>query len=406
MKIKHLCAVLLLAFTASSALGATSFTEAEDQLWTNANNWSTLWLPASDETTHIGGMSGAYADVTCIIPAGSSVSSGELRVGYNVNGTLIIEEGATLTTTGHTQLGAGTDGTGLGTAVINGNLYAAGWAFSVGGNGPGDVTIGPNAVVTIDSAVNIGQTYQESGGYDTFINQTGGLLDIAGVVQLKARDGASVHYKISGGTINTGVEKKWFTLGGTFEVGGQATISASPRFYAPSDGEVILKFSGTDPLLTVDGGPNFGINALTYIDVSELTLSTADAWVPVLSAIYIMNSDYVVLDPNTGAEWSMQVSGGNIELMYAGGRIMGDVNLSGYVDDDDLSLLLANWVIGDEWGEGDLNENGIVNDDDLSLLLANWGAGSSPAPEAVPEPASALILLLGLPFLARRRMQR
>ncbi len=84
-------------------------------------------------------------------------------------------------------------------------------------------------------------------------------------------------------------------------------------------------------------------------------------------------------------------------------RTLGDVDLSGLVDDNDLSLLLANWSIGDEWGEGDLNDDGTVDDDDLSLLLANWGAGSSPAPEAVPEPATLSLLILGGYGLILRR---
>jgi hypothetical protein len=86
------------------------------------------------------------------------------------------------------------------------------------------------------------------------------------------------------------------------------------------------------------------------------------------------------------------------------GPQMGDVNLSTCVDDDDLSLLLANWSIGTTWGTGDLNGDLTVDDDDLSLLLANWGAGCSPAPEAVPEPATMLLLALGgLGALLRRR---
>ena len=44
---------------------------------------------------------------------------------------------------------------------------------------------------------------------------------------------------------------------------------------------------------------------------------------------------------------------------------------------------------GDEWGEGDFNAGLTVDDNDLSLLLANWGAGCSSAGEAIPEPASA-----------------
>ncbi len=85
------------------------------------------------------------------------------------------------------------------------------------------------------------------------------------------------------------------------------------------------------------------------------------------------------------------------------GRIVGDCDLSGCVDDDDLSLLLANWGVGTTWGTGDLDESGTVDDDDLSLLLANWGTGCSPAGEAVPEPATLSLLVLGGLALIRRR---
>ncbi len=58
------------------------------------------------------------------------------------------------------------------------------------------------------------------------------------------------------------------------------------------------------------------------------------------------------------------------------GTAYGDANLNGYVDDDDLSLLLANWLIGRKWRVGNFIDNDpsnvTVNDDDLSLLLANW----------------------------------
>ena len=96
-------------------------------------------------------------------------------------------------------------------------------------------------------------------------------------------------------------------------------------------------------------------------------------------------------------------------LMYAAAavapeEIMGDCDLSGCVDDDDLSLLLANWVYGDEWGEGDLNGSGNVDDDDLSLLLANWGAGCSipGGGDPIPEPVTAVLLAMGASVLISR----
>ena len=77
----------------------------------------------------------------------------------------------------------------------------------------------------------------------------------------------------------------------------------------------------------------------------------------------------------------------------------GDADDDGDVDDDDLSLLLANW--GSETAtcaQGEFSETPPVNDDDLSLLLANW-TGALPA--AVPEPAT-LVLLIPAAVLIRR----
>ena len=54
----------------------------------------------------------------------------------------------------------------------------------------------------------------------------------------------------------------------------------------------------------------------------------------------------------------------------------------------------------------DVNLSGSVDDDDLSLLLAHWGAGCSPGPgaETVPEPSATLLLVVpGLIALVRKR---
>jgi hypothetical protein len=90
----------------------------------------------------------------------------------------------------------------------------------------------------------------------------------------------------------------------------------------------------------------------------------------------------------------------------------GDANLDGWVDDDDLSLLLANWQ-GDcsseplrGWGLGDFNGVAPVDDDDLSLLLANWTGSPSAVVGSVPEPTVLALLCLAWPISLRRRRQR
>ena len=92
---------------------------------------------------------------------------------------------------------------------------------------------------------------------------------------------------------------------------------------------------------------------------------------------------------------------------FATTPINGDVDKSGFVDDDDLSLLLTNWGQVTDWEHGELSGTTPVNDDDLSILLSNWHAGTPPpAPTAIPEPASAALLLLGLVGLLRQRKIR
>ena len=78
--------------------------------------------------------------------------------------------------------------------------------------------------------------------------------------------------------------------------------------------------------------------------------------------------------------------------------ILGDADMSGYVDDNDLSLLLANWGTGTEWGQGNFIDNDpaidpTVNDDDLALLLADWNQGTPPPPpaERAAPPIDALL---------------
>lgn len=83
--------------------------------------------------------------------------------------------------------------------------------------------------------------------------------------------------------------------------------------------------------------------------------------------------------------------------------VIGDVNLDGSVNSQDLGLLLNNF--GDAsslgWVGGNLNGDTLVNSADLGLLLNNFGYESLAT--AVPEPGSMSLFLLGLLFFMIRR---
>ena len=85
--------------------------------------------------------------------------------------------------------------------------------------------------------------------------------------------------------------------------------------------------------------------------------------------------------------------------------MLSDLNSNGFVDFEDLTILLANWNKDVAVELGNLVEPDItvVNFDDLTVLLADWtgpGPGASPqdalGAEAVPEPSSLALLIAAL----------
>ena len=83
----------------------------------------------------------------------------------------------------------------------------------------------------------------------------------------------------------------------------------------------------------------------------------------------------------------------------------GDATLDGVVNNDDVTVVGANYAPGfakPRWDLGDFDYNGFVDDDDVTLLgvYYNPAATPIPAPEgggvaAVPEPATWLMLTIG-----------
>ena len=100
------------------------------------------------------------------------------------------------------------------------------------------------------------------------------------------------------------------------------------------------------------------------------------------------------IDLDDTAEW----------LTQAVASAPGDANLDGTVDVADLNAVGLNWQSDNvsSWARGDFNGDGRVGAADLNTLGVNWQFGAAAA--AVPEPSSAVLLLLAVACVLRKRL--
>ncbi len=104
--------------------------------------------------------------------------------------------------------------------------------------------------------------------------------------------------------------------------------------------------------------------------------------------------------PDTGSRPKLTID------FTAGGPPPGDATGDGIVDVADLGIVGANFGCTDcTAAEGDFTGDGNVDVADLGILGANWSAAQAAGSAAalVPEPATAGLVLAGLPLLLRRR---
>ena len=83
-----------------------------------------------------------------------------------------------------------------------------------------------------------------------------------------------------------------------------------------------------------------------------------------------------------------------------------DLNYDGFVDNDDLDILLGNWNQATTPGLGELDGTSLVDGLDLGLLLGTWNPQPQQASsftQSIPEPSSLLLFLSALLMTANSR---
>ncbi len=191
--------------------------------------------------------------------------------------------------------------------------------------------------------------------------------------------------------------------GGTLQVIANGTPSSVSVVNAITSNGGALDL--TNNSMVVRGMTESAVDALVH--AQELISSSAGSS-PLTGIAVIANQDgqgnalYTSFD-------GLSVSATDVLVMYT---YLGDTNLDGVVDANDLASTLAGMYGGlTGWENGDFNYDGVVNSADLNLLLASLAGQGAPfsnpglggAGGAVPEPSSAAMAIPAIALLARRR---
>ena len=228
----------------------------------------------------------------------------------------------------------------------------------------------------------------------------------------------------------------WANLAGGAAGGGTGSNLAQLQTFLAESHMPFYRMSSANALLQA-GGDTFalaevGHHYLTYTNTgAAFALDLAGSgllarwydpqdgqWVG--GPFSVAAGDAIPFTPPDGSDWVLWITDGTnpspgvthltprfemVQVNIFEPPMTGDADLDSVVDDDDLSIVLANWTglhgQGKTWTTGDFDGNGAVTDADLSLLLTNW---SGAAGGQIPEPTAAALLPAGAwALLGKRR---
>lgn len=232
------------------------------------------------------------------------------------------------------------------------------------------------------------------------------------------------------GTTNSGATKTWGTnkvsTASEIASGANLTLTVSVGSAARTVVTQVTRFDTDDynaPGVTTNNATDNEAQAASGDSGGPVFFKSGNEWklAGVMHAIFVQRNGFATFDDHTVFSslgtftYRNQINNLLADNNYS---IMGDVDLDGNVDADDLTALADGWrhsqAAGDivSWKKGDLNQNGLTDLADFALLRQALGGTVSTsdlqslitvAGTAVPEPTTAFLAAMGLFFLALRR---
>ena len=204
---------------------------------------------------------------------------------------------------------------------------------------------------------------------------------------------------------------------------GSLFLTDIDTHFGISNADLIAVFALTETLGTAESSRETadatGPEAATARTSLGTSLSGTFARIGELEQRWLLAQIVVPGGSTIDLDFELGLSGGSVENVVVsfdvGSRfIIGDLTRNGFVDFNDLAVLLSNWdtTVGPPLGNLVNADETPVNFDDLAVLLSNWtGPEPAGAPQlaadarVVPEPSSLVLLGFGAMVfgLVRRR---